>query len=402
MLHLGHGAARADRRGHRRPSGDADRVHQPQLAAVRLARRRPPPGGGARPRAARAHDGRPRAIARAEIRRRSRGSTSSTTASPAAPASSPTTRCAWRSTSAASPRAATSSPRCCARSTTSTSSCTARTCWSPCSGWPSGACPRPHGWWRRCGSAVERVGLEPEGTQASFATPPPWGELAMTPREAYLGAQEVVPAEEAVGRIAAESLATYPPGIPNVLPGERLTAETLTYIQRTLELGGSVRGASDRLLHTVRVVIERSQPMTARAGNPATRSSQPAEERAGKGRSRAPAPAPPPPRAQSQRVLTRRVRQGSRRMRAPGPTRPPGSRRPRCGTAARRRGGTRRPAADTDQRRRASPRRAEARRCPRATGSARKEAGATANTGSCAASALRLHREHPDLGRGAG
>jgi arginine decarboxylase len=107
-------------------------------------------------------------------------------------------------------------------------------------------------------TAVDRVGLEPGGTRASFATAPPWGELAMTPREAYLGPQEVVPAAEAVGRIAAESLATYPPGIPNVLPGERLTAETLTYIQRTLEQGGSVRGASDRLLHTVRVVIERA------------------------------------------------------------------------------------------------------------------------------------------------
>jgi arginine decarboxylase len=105
--------------------------------------------------------------------------------------------------------------------------------------------------------AVARVGLEPEGRRASFAAPPPWGELAMTPREAYLGAQEVVPAAAAVGRIAAESLATYPPGIPNVLPGERLSAQTLAYVQRTLELGGSVRGASDRLLRTVRVVVER-------------------------------------------------------------------------------------------------------------------------------------------------
>jgi len=105
-------------------------------------------------------------------------------------------------------------------------------------------------------TAVERVGLDPRGESASFAAPPPWGELAMTPREAYLGAQEVVPAAQAVGRIAAESLATYPPGIPNVLPGERLSAETLAYVQQTLELGGSVRGASDRLLHTVRVVIE--------------------------------------------------------------------------------------------------------------------------------------------------
>jgi lysine decarboxylase len=104
--------------------------------------------------------------------------------------------------------------------------------------------------------AVERVGLDPAGERASFAQPPPWGELAMTPREAFLGRQEAVPAPDAAGRIAAESLATYPPGIPNVLPGERLTAETLAYIQDTLLLGGSVRGASDRRLRTVRVVVE--------------------------------------------------------------------------------------------------------------------------------------------------
>jgi lysine decarboxylase len=108
--------------------------------------------------------------------------------------------------------------------------------------------------------AVQRVGLDPGGEQTSFAAPPPWGELAMSPREAYLGPQEVVPAERAAGRVAAESLATYPPGIPNVLPGERLTAETLAYVRRTLEQGGSVRGASDRLLHTVRVVVEERPP----------------------------------------------------------------------------------------------------------------------------------------------
>jgi lysine decarboxylase len=103
---------------------------------------------------------------------------------------------------------------------------------------------------------AENVGLDPSGARTSFAAPPPWGELAMTPREAYLGAQEIVPASQAAGRIAAESLATYPPGIPNVLPGERLSKETLAYVQSTLDLGGSVRGASDRLLRTVRVVAE--------------------------------------------------------------------------------------------------------------------------------------------------
>jgi arginine decarboxylase len=98
------------------------------------------------------------------------------------------------------------------------------------------------------------VGLDPGGEGERFAAAPPWGELVLTPRAAYLGPQEVVPAPEAVGRIAAESLATYPPGIPNVLPGERLTADTLEYVQRALQQGGSVRGASDRLLRSVRVV----------------------------------------------------------------------------------------------------------------------------------------------------
>ena len=93
-------------------------------------------------------------------------------------------------------------------------------------------------------------------TREAFAPPPPWGELVMTPRDAFLGPQEVVPAADAVGRLAAESLAAYPPGIPNVLPGERLTAETLDYVREALEAGGSLRGASDRELRTIRAVVE--------------------------------------------------------------------------------------------------------------------------------------------------
>jgi arginine decarboxylase len=105
----------------------------------------------------------------------------------------------------------------------------------------------------------EEVGMLPEPddrTRETFAPPPPWGELVMSPRDAFLGPQEVVPAAEAVGRVAAESLAAYPPGIPNVLPGERLTAETLDYVRQALEHGGSMRGASDRELRTIRAVVE--------------------------------------------------------------------------------------------------------------------------------------------------
>jgi arginine decarboxylase len=94
--------------------------------------------------------------------------------------------------------------------------------------------------------------------ETMFAPPPPWGPLAMAPRDAYLALQEVVPFREAEGRIAAESLAAYPPGIPNVLPGERLTGPSLDYIQSTLAQGGSLRGASDRKLETIRVVVEKA------------------------------------------------------------------------------------------------------------------------------------------------
>src|SRR5436190_3542627 len=104
--------------------------------------------------------------------------------------------------------------------------------------------------------AVDRLDPARDRAREEFAPPPPWGELAMGPREAFLGPQEVVPAREAVGRVAAESLAAYPPGVPNVLPGERLTAATLDYVQHALEQGGALRGASDRRLRTIRVVIE--------------------------------------------------------------------------------------------------------------------------------------------------
>ena len=104
--------------------------------------------------------------------------------------------------------------------------------------------------------AVEALGAEAELPKRPFTPPPPWGSLEAPPREAFFGPQEVVPFDEAVGRVAAESLAAYPPGIPNVLPGERLTQETLDYIREVVEHGGWVRGAVDRSLRTIRVISE--------------------------------------------------------------------------------------------------------------------------------------------------
>jgi arginine decarboxylase len=94
---------------------------------------------------------------------------------------------------------------------------------------------------------------ESEG-DSHLAPPPPWGPLQMSPREAFFGPQEAVLLESCAGRVAAESLAAYPPGVPNVLPGELITEPTVAFIRETLAHGGSLRGASDRSLQTVRVV----------------------------------------------------------------------------------------------------------------------------------------------------
>ena len=104
--------------------------------------------------------------------------------------------------------------------------------------------------------ATESLRTAVSGPRAPFAPPPPWGPTERTPRAAFLGPQEVVGFDAAEGRVAAESLAAYPPGVPNVLPGERLTRETLDYIADSLAHGGQVRGASDRSLKTIRVVAE--------------------------------------------------------------------------------------------------------------------------------------------------
>jgi len=105
-------------------------------------------------------------------------------------------------------------------------------------------------------TALEEIESGPVVEKPEFAPPPLGGEPAMTPRDAFLGRQQVVPFDQAEGRIAAEPLATYPPGIPNVLPGERLTRETLDFITDSVDHGGFVRGAADRELTTLRVIAE--------------------------------------------------------------------------------------------------------------------------------------------------
>ncbi|MGW9072716.1 aminotransferase class I/II-fold pyridoxal phosphate-dependent enzyme [Streptomyces yangpuensis] len=81
------------------------------------------------------------------------------------------------------------------------------------------------------------------------------GATKLTAREAFLSPTRVVAAEDAVGRISADTLAAYPPGIPNVLPGEVITAEVVRFLRQTAAApNGHVRGAIDRSVTRLRVV----------------------------------------------------------------------------------------------------------------------------------------------------
>ncbi|QTE02797.1 aminotransferase class I/II-fold pyridoxal phosphate-dependent enzyme [Streptomyces cyanogenus] len=79
-------------------------------------------------------------------------------------------------------------------------------------------------------------------------------EQALLPRDAFFGPAEQVPAERAVGRVAAEMICPYPPGVPVVAPGEVITAEVLDYLRSGVAHGFLIAGAADSSLETLRVV----------------------------------------------------------------------------------------------------------------------------------------------------
>ncbi|MCX5050170.1 ornithine decarboxylase [Streptomyces sp. NBC_00201] len=93
------------------------------------------------------------------------------------------------------------------------------------------------------------------------AVPSPAGlrlEQARLPRDAYFARHTDVPVGEASGRIAAEMITPYPPGIPVVLPGERLTEPVLEYLTTGVNAGMFLPDPADPRLDTVRVVDEQA------------------------------------------------------------------------------------------------------------------------------------------------
>ncbi|WP_353057661.1 aminotransferase class I/II-fold pyridoxal phosphate-dependent enzyme [Paenibacillus pasadenensis] len=81
-------------------------------------------------------------------------------------------------------------------------------------------------------------------------------QLSLTPREAFYGETEVVPFKESAGRIIAEFIYVYPPGIPILLPGEVISQSNIDYIVDHVEVGLPVKGPEDRSIQFVKVIVE--------------------------------------------------------------------------------------------------------------------------------------------------
>ena len=79
-------------------------------------------------------------------------------------------------------------------------------------------------------------------------------EMALPPREAFFSPNETLAATAAVGRVSAELVAPYPPGVPVLAPGEVITAAALDALRAAQADGGRIAYAADPTLATLQVI----------------------------------------------------------------------------------------------------------------------------------------------------
>ncbi|MBB5167513.1 arginine/lysine/ornithine decarboxylase [Mycobacterium sp. AZCC_0083] len=79
-------------------------------------------------------------------------------------------------------------------------------------------------------------------------------DTVILPRDSFFGAAEMVPAEQAAGRVSAEQITPYPSGVPAVVPGEELNDAVIDYLRSGADAGMTLPDPSDPKMHHFRVV----------------------------------------------------------------------------------------------------------------------------------------------------
>lgn len=90
----------------------------------------------------------------------------------------------------------------------------------------------------------------------AFENPPlPWlPEPVLSPRDAFFAPVKRIPFSDSVGEICAEIISPYPPGIPILAPGERITQDHVDYLRLIHAYGAFINGPEDVKLATIKVV----------------------------------------------------------------------------------------------------------------------------------------------------
>lgn len=90
---------------------------------------------------------------------------------------------------------------------------------------------------------IRRRYKRPKNAQFKYEYMSP--HLVMTPQEAFYAQKKSVPLAQSAGMVSGESLMTYPPGIPLLAPGERITQQIVDFIQASGEAGCVITGTQD-------------------------------------------------------------------------------------------------------------------------------------------------------------
>jgi len=91
-------------------------------------------------------------------------------------------------------------------------------------------------------------------TKSDFIDIPSIPEQILKPRDAFNSDKHPVQLKDSIGMISGEFLMAYPPGIPILCPGEKITEEIVTYVQRLKDTGLYVQGTEDPKVEYIRVV----------------------------------------------------------------------------------------------------------------------------------------------------
>jgi arginine decarboxylase len=83
---------------------------------------------------------------------------------------------------------------------------------------------------------------------------PAFTSQVISPREAFFAPSVALPLSGCAGRVSAEMVTPYPPGIPVLGPGEAISAEIVAYLEEGARAGLKVHGPEDRTLGSLRVV----------------------------------------------------------------------------------------------------------------------------------------------------